>query len=190
MAALPGLTRTAIYQRAGMLGVNRWNQGAGITGTVLGGTATEAEIGWLAGALDGEGTLSLHRASRTDGRVYYSPQIAVVNTVASFAEKCHRLLGGHRSLTGGERNYLIHAVRLRGVHQVEAVLRVLIPHLTVKAPRAQMLLEWAELRKSKPGKAAYGDAEIALWERFHEGSTRVNRHANAVLSPGETLVNV
>lgn len=185
LAALPGVTRTAIYQRAIKMGLSRWNQGDfHVVGAMLAGSATDAEIGWIAGALDGEGTIGLARALRTDGkRSYYSPFLQVVNTDEAFTAKAHRLLGGTRRINGKER-YPIHVVYVKSMTQVGRLLEMLLPHLTVKARRAGLLLQYVKIRHGKPGKSSYGNEEASIWEQVYEGSKRVKRdYANAVLIP-------
>jgi len=198
-AALPGITRTAMYQRARKLGLSRWNQGNGEMGEIVAGRASEADIGWLAGFIDGEGTLQLGKRPRMDlGRMYLSPSIRVVNNDRAAAEKCHRLMGGFLSQSKTRPEQW--SVLLTSIAKVERILVVLLPHLTVKAERARLLLEYAEVRRGKPGRAPYGDEEQAIYDAFYFGSGRasairpsrvkVGDYANAELNPEETLVNV
>lgn len=168
-AALPMVTRTAIYQRALKLGLSRWNQGNAPLGTILSGNATDADIGWLAGILDGEGTIQLSRHIRKGmGTTYLTPNLTVVNTSDVMLRKVHLLMGGHY---GAARDTLW-SVRLAGVERTSRFLTILLPHLTCKAPRAELLIRYAEIRQAQPGRAAYGEQEEALYRDFYEGSGR------------------
>lgn len=188
-AALPGITRTAVYARAKSLGLERTQQPRGGTGAILRGVASEGEIGWLAGFIDGEGTLQLSQIKRSGHEsVYLAPTVRVVNNDLGAAEKCVLLMGGnvreHRPGTW--------VMVIRGMAQVTPLLTVLLPHLTVKRHRAELLIEYARVRRSATNRRAqYGTEEEALYRAFYEGSGRVsasrtprfvNSYANAVLS--------
>jgi len=196
-AALPEVTRIAIYQRAAKLGLKRWNQGSAPVGKVAAGTATCAEIGWLAGFIDGEGTLQLARTGKhkASGNPLLTPRIVVVNTHEGATRKVHELLGGyvHENRPG------LWAVTLVGVVQLQKILTVLIDHLTVKRPRAVLLLRFSEVRQAKAGRAPYDEAERALYEEFYRGSGRagasrvprqLNEYANPEPSSEETRQRV
>ncbi len=169
---LPGVTAKGIYQRAAKLGVSRWNQGTAPVGSAINGMATEAEIGWIAGFIDGEGTIQLRRQNRKDGRFYLQPCVRVVNNDREAAEKVQRIMGG--MLTNAPSRPKLWLNVLSGVVQVEKFIRKIIDHLTVKKERCLILLEYAELRQSKLGKAPYGSQERELYDRFYMGSGRKN----------------
>jgi hypothetical protein len=185
-AAFPGITRVAIYQRARLLGLHRWNPGTVEMGSILTGEATEGEIGWLAGFIDGEGTLQLRRAPRRDkGAFYYSPLIRVVNNSLEAAEQTRRIMGGFMY----ENRPGLWAVVLTGLSRVERVLTILLPLLTVKRERALLLLEYAETRRSHGDmRAAYGDDEERIYQAFYAGSGRASASRVPRVSPnGVTL---
>ncbi len=197
LTALPNRTRRAIYQRARILHLQRWNQGSQPLGLVLTGKATDFEIGWLAGMVDGEGTLQLSRrhhkeTPKSPSRSYLQPVVKVTGDHLGSIERAHRLMGGQAITQLRPSHYV---AKLTGVYRVERVLLVLLPHLTVKAERARLLIEYASVRKAKPGRARYGSEEEALYERFYHGSGRVsasrkprklNAYANPELTPTAT----
>ena len=195
--ALPGLTRPAVYQRARMLKIQRWNQGRGVVGTALAGVATPYELGWLAGFIDGEGTLQLPLRTR-HGRIaeYLQPTIAVVNTDWVASQKTLEIMGGSMR----EQRPGLYSVKLCGVRQVAMLLTILLPYLTAKRTRAELLIEYAKIRQGRPGRATYGDAEWNLFRDFYYGSghrgTRLRRQlhthpqADAELNGEITLLNV
>lgn len=171
MEALPAFTRTAIYRRAQKLGLARVNQGGAPMGTIARGEATGYEIGWLAGFIDGEGTLQLAASPRhgRTGTKYLRPFITVVNTDTGATEKAQALMGGHRA---DPRPDDLYGVRLSGTFKVAGLLQVLLPHLTVKKVRADLLIRYAQVRAAKPGRAEYGEEEQAIYEAFYHGSGR------------------
>lgn len=203
LTALPGMTKTAIYQRARNLGILRWAQGSSPVGQALFGTCSEADIGWLAGYIDGEGTLQLRLSKRSSSSEnhdelyghYYSPMVRIVNTSQDATMKAQRIMGGGVRLSrpGLWMNYL------SGIAQMQKLLRILLPHLEIKKQRALLLLKYAEIRQAKGTRAHYGEEEDNLYREFYEGigkvGTRPRRHliayripdnyANAELSEGD-----
>ena len=183
--AFPGFTKTALHQRAIKLRIRRWNPGNGATGAIQAGTATEAEIGWLAGFIDGEGTLQLSLARHKPHKAaYLRPNVVVVNNSREAAEKVQRLMGGHMS----EHRPGTWAVRVTGIARVGKLLDALMPHLTVKRRRAELLLEYRALRQNDDLRREYGPDEVALYNDFYLGSGRASasrarnaRHGNAEL---------
>lgn len=203
--AFPGIDRRTLYQRAQQLGLRRWNVGEAVTGEILTDEASPVDIGWLAGFLDGEGSLQLFRKHRSKngartGTIYLSPTVQVVNTDRGAMEKAHRLMGGHWGTVRVKRAagdpLTCWIVRITGIVRCERLLAVLLPHLTCKRPRAELLLEYATVRKSRSGRSAYGEKEASIYRAFYAGSGRngaartYRTYANPELSPEETLVNV
>jgi hypothetical protein len=183
------MTRRSIYQRARILRLRRNQLARGAIGAIVAGTASEAEIGWLAGFIDGEGTLQLSQARRDKTqKTYLMPRIRVVNNDLPASEKCQRLMGGrlyqHRPGSWG--------VTVSGMAQIAPLLATLLPHLTVKRARAELLIEYANIRqRATDMRAPYGAEEEAIYRAFYEGSGRVSAsrtpryvqgYANAVLS--------
>lgn len=194
-AALPGITRFAIYGRAQILGLRRWQQMTEAAGRIALGEASEAEIGWLAGFLDGEGTMGLSAVRRPqNGRLNYAPHVTIVNTSHAAIEKTRDLMGGRVARVHDG----VWSVRINGIGHIERLLTVLMPHLVVKTTRAEILMEYARLRHSRPGRAFYGDEEHALFDEFYFGrgrasATRMPRklrtYADPELTPLETADN-
>lgn len=179
LTAFPGRTRVAIYQRAIRFGLKRWNQGNKPAGDVALGKATPFEIGYAAGFVDGEGTLQLwfKRRHRRPESVYFQPALRVVNTDEASMKLMHRLLGGHYCKARKSKKNLkeVWAVVVLGVEQLRRLLTVLRPHLIVKATRADLLLEYIQVRQSKRAKAGYDEREFQIWKEFYRGRGAVSR---------------
>lgn len=118
---------------------------------------TDAEIGWCAGFLDGEGCLSVHR-TRTNK---LTVQFRAVNVEPEPIERLQRILGGTVRCWGVRRPPRVPAwcwyCRSR---DLEGVLTVLLPHLTVKHDQAEAAL--AYLRPGLIGPAEENAITLAL----------------------------
>lgn len=103
---------------------------------------TDAEMGWLAGILDGEGTVTL--LARGHGK-FRQPTLSITSTDKEILLEVRRLIGGNIS---NVRQYKPNMKpswiwKLNGSRTVMDVLRVLLPHLHCpsKIRRAKYLLE-------------------------------------------------
>lgn len=173
---LPGVTWSAVHARASKLGIKRWNQGSAPVGKVAAGTASDAEIGWLAGIIDGEGSVGLSYCGRSDGRFYLSPYIKVANNDKGLSDKAKELMGGQQFLPPSRDKLWTN--NLGGTVQCSKVAAAILPHLTVKYERIRLLIEYMEVRGRKPGKAPYGDEERAIYHEFYHGSGRTSAYRN------------
>ena len=55
---------------------------------------SDLELGWLVGALESEGCLTIVRSKWTNGKMYYNVAVIVCNTNKRFIERCVRSLTG------------------------------------------------------------------------------------------------
>lgn len=192
---LPGLTKPAIWNRAQKLGLSRYMVGSIPLGKVAEGMATEAEIGWLAGALDGEGSIMFSRQVRT-GRAsqseFMTPYVKIYNNDVGFIDKVRSLLGGGISKTKSyekwNRPNECFIAYLSGRFQLKRVLSILLPHLTVKRERAEMVLRFIEIRESKPVRGLYGEEEFSIWRAFYGGKTKARKARPHLFEPGSSML--
>lgn len=130
------------------------------------GNQQERSLGWLAGIIDGEGTISVQVYTLPSGRVRITPFIAVVNTDDGILTETMTILTqllegkedgkprfcryikreNKRSFEGRKP---CHTIRVDGVG-VKHVLVPLIPHLrSVKKEAAVKILEFLESRSNR-----------------------------------------
>ncbi len=110
-------------------------------------TASEIEIAYLAGIIDGEGTVTL-RCSTYNGYTRTSPQIEICNTDALMIAWLQRFFWQklEHAKNGVGRPYM--KVHLTGLGIAPFIERIL-PHLTAKKLQAILVLEYIALRKSQ-----------------------------------------
>jgi hypothetical protein len=143
-------------------------------GQTVNSQATDVELAYLAGFMDGEGTFQIVR--RKDYREgQHQAAVEVSNTDPTLIEECFKLyekLGvtPHvRSLNTNERNprhreaWIINIGRLT---DIAVVCRALIPFLVGKKSRAELLLRYCESRLKygvgRGGRRPWSGEELAL----------------------------
>jgi len=122
---------------------------------------TETDYAYLAGILDGEGTITISRQTdRRKGRVYhcYSPHITISNTVRLMLDSIKNRFGGkivevNRRVEGHQKpGYILYFRK----GEMLALLPKVIPYLTIKKRKAELLLEYMLSRPKKTPRGADG----------------------------------
>lgn len=135
--------------------------------------ATESDIGWLAGIIDGEGHIGISFQSRRR-RKSVRCDLQIVNTDAALIEKVVRIL---RAI--GVNPYLRNRTHIKStwatntivsvgkMAQIKRVLDQVLSHLTgTKQKRAALMLALIESRMTKTQWIDYDDYEMSLVEQF------------------------
>jgi hypothetical protein len=111
----------------------------------------ETDYAYLAGIIDGEGTITIHRQiTRLKGRVYisYGPQLTISNTDLMMLRSPKNRFGGHIVKAKAPYNehwkqgYLLSFRR----EEMLTLLPRVIPYLTTKRRKAVLLLEYMTTR--------------------------------------------
>ncbi len=135
--------------------------------------ATDIEIGWLAGIVDGEGWLGMSLETEHWYRVGYNTrqksikvEIKIVNCDPAIVERSAsilRKLGINPYLRHGNRSRMkrpVYEVAAKSMTAVQKVLLILRDHLTgTKQKRADLILRFIHLRQTNLGvvNPAYAD---------------------------------
>ena len=131
-------------------------------------TCSEADLGWTAGILDGEGSILLFLGVRKAGKINnVSPQVILGNTDKMMIENYVRILsqigagvhvseripkkGGVEGMTAkqAKKYKLLHIASTVGFQRVQTLLRPLIPHLVSKREKAEIILKFIDQRLAK-----------------------------------------
>lgn len=124
---------------------------------------TDSELAYIAGIVDGEGTISLHgvsKAQQSKTGAYYYPFVQIANTNKKLIDWLHEKLPVKHAIYGYNRNpdkqkpsWLI---QIRSTHAVEFVK--LISHLLIiKRRQAEILIDYAE------GTAGWNGKKNGYW---------------------------
>jgi hypothetical protein len=126
---------------------------------------------YMAGILDGEGSIILYRGKNRLGSLVLFPSVKIVNT----DPKIHQLVskyGFHLHVerrTG--RNKDAYIGQLMSPKQIAEFLPKVIPYLILKLPQALLLLEYVTSRIGKRWGSSYSTRELEL----SDGITFLNR---------------
>lgn len=150
-------------------------------------TATKAEIGWLAGIIDGEGSVTMlinRRRDRTQV-LRINPRVTITNTDKAIIEKSILVLtklgiGKYVSITKPNNSGLVKRpskdityIDISGFRRLARLLPILIPHLAgEKMLRAKALFEFINRRVSMAknlkcgGNYQYNEIDVELMLKF------------------------
>jgi hypothetical protein len=111
---------------------------------------TEAEVGWIAGIVDGEGYIGLVE----DGdRETLTPRVDVYSTTKCMQTELNRLVGaghlGQKRPRDGEKQ--LFGWSLWSVETIGPFLEVITPYLVVKRRVAQVVLDFCSRRRALRG---------------------------------------
>ncbi len=152
---------------------------------------------YLAGLLDGEGSLSLARRYHRDRSIEYSVRVAVYNCDRPVLEAVQKSWGGHLATVGPRHPKWRAAHSLIWTNSAAAgVLRALAPHLRVKARHTAALLRFqAHVNESARSRDSAGRLqpitrrEQRIRARFHAQLKAMNRRGSPVRSWGKSRAN-
>jgi hypothetical protein len=142
----------------------------------------EADIGWLAGILDGEGYIGIQ--SRKDGRA--SVFLVVNTTSALIADKMKSVLIGLgaeasptpvRTVKSRPTRRPFVQVRLTSMDKITRVLTACRPHLTSKAAEADVMLYYISTRQEHSATWHRSDVLRALCSDTDEKLKALKRQA-------------
>lgn len=169
-----GRTWAAILEKGSRLKLRRAPISSWKKGTL---TLTDLEIGYLAGLIDGEGSIGL-TYDKTRNRL--TPCLAIYNTNQKIVEHCKEILKG-----GIIKSYQIKPSRLiptpkKRIFQIKfqsrwailELLKLISPYLAGKKEQAELMIEYLS-RKTRAGRwYKISDREIMIYNRMRELNSR------------------
>jgi len=114
------------------------------------------KYGWLAGIIDGEGTITITKQNRQTW-FSYRPEIHITNTNQLILKQSCKLL---KEITGKtvkifitdkKRKNYVYRVRLQDIESCKKLLIFLGPFLVGKKKQGKLLLEFLQNKKTKNG---------------------------------------
>ena len=124
------------------------------------GNQQERSLAWLAGILDGEGSISVQVYTLPDGRVRLTPFVSIVNGDAGILSGCYEVLteigvsfrNCKKPLSTGAVSGLIECrnIRIDGIKPVKRLVQAVLPYLrSAKRKNAEVLLEYLKSRDDR-----------------------------------------
>ena len=110
---------------------------------------TEVETSYVAGIIDGEGTISFKRQEGRNRNFYLTPILSVSNTDLPMVERLVEITGNGaiRLLKRLEKKHKTAYLWELSTSQIQRVLPCIEPFLVTKRERAQLVLEYFELQE-------------------------------------------
>lgn len=134
------------------------------------------ESGWIAGLIEGEGTIGCYATvNRKNTRTYYKPTIKINNMNVAIIQRTHDFLGildiphyvyNCRITFKGKECDPLYAIVIGGVKRCAWALPKLIPSLCSKKRQAELLLELCQSRLEKPMTYRNNNRE---WDQYEIG---------------------
>lgn len=147
--------------------------------------ATDTECAYLAGIIDGEGSVGIYGARRKDGTFNFRPRVQIALVHAGGIERISQIL---RRLGINAHIYVRRAKHPHHtdgwyitVHRFTDLARLLpavVPYLVIKAPQARMLLDFVNRRFAK-GLNRGGNTRLNQYDDDEQGLIRAVRRLNS-----------
>jgi intein/homing endonuclease len=139
------------------------------------------DLAYLAGIIDGEGSLSVRAEQKNGGRldIALKPYLDIVNTNMRLIQRVHTILAQagvdcriytHSPAAGGRLT--AYRVRMDSAHKIMKILPLVIPYLTAKRRRAELVYAFLSRRARRlsqgggPNGARYTLQEARLAEQI------------------------
>ena len=130
-------------------------------------------LAWLAGFIDGDGTITLNKQRMSKDRIIYTPLVGVTNTDHSLIEEVAEVLTeleiGYYICQHKTKNGIAKKLFTKGFKRVKKLLPLIIPELRgKKKQQAVLLLEWINSRAQTGNNNTYTDNELLLFAQIKE----------------------
>lgn len=132
----------------------------------------ETETAWLAGYIDGDGSISI---SRKTGRRFGSLIIAIDSTDLEILEYVQDLVGGNivRKKKYADHHRQAYTWRLLGANNIIDLCTQVAPYLKCNAKKARAELIRDHWREATPANGQYDEQRLAKKVRFEEEFMRL-----------------
>lgn len=141
---------------------------------------SEAEKGYIAGIIDGEGCIGAYEVMKESGNTYISTYISVVNTDRRLVDYLHGVIGmgsvgKHRKANGNHKASFQFRV-FPG--QTKQFLEVILPYLKLKCEQANLVMELNDMHRYSNGKHGrfYPERQYEILDRLRELNVKGVRH--------------
>ena len=124
---------------------------------------------WLAGFVDGEGTILVSKYTRTrDGHLRVVPEVMVSNTSKPVMMNISETIDMPLSERKREDRKWIYELRIRKLDNIVLFLEKIIPHLRIKRVQAELLYAYCKSRGEKAFRSQYTEEEIQIVNKIRE----------------------
>ena len=127
------------------------------------------EIGYMAGIIDGEGTISILKVTKRKTHHILTPKISLANTDVRLVEWLANRTGTkiNSRKRGNEKHRDQYQVQVGG-YRCYNLLKMVEPWLTIKRPQCRLVMTFIESRLGQSYNAPYTETEIKIWRKVRE----------------------
>jgi len=127
---------------------------------------SDIDSAYLAGIIDGEGSIGLSKLNRK-GRTFISPVITITNTSKNLVDKVSSIYpnGTWRTRQRSYKNKPINEWVLNKTNNVADLLQQIIPHLSAKLDKANLVLDFCKYRQEKK---PYSEIDLEFFNKLEE----------------------
>jgi len=141
---------------------------------------TDLELGWLAGAIDGEGCVGVTRRNRKAKLGFtLKPHLQITNCDKAFIDRCTTTLKLMEIpfwvsyYEGRGRRKSAYTVVIAGLKRCAVALPKLVPHLTgQKLVKAKLVERWVTSRLADWHAAPFTAEQLAIYEQLRQMNER------------------
>lgn len=148
---------------------------------------TERQIGWLAGIMDGEGYIAIHKVWANDRNGYrFSVRLVVTNTNYEICQRCKDLCGGGiYAKRKREGQKVVYQWYLYNVDKIVEILKLIVDDLIQKKELAELLIMFGDAYISNGGyKKRIKPATLLKQNELYETAKILNRRGDTEPSIG------
>jgi len=148
---------------------------------------TERKIGWLAGIVDGEGYIAIHKLWANDRNNYrFQVRLVVSNTNFDICQRCKDLCGCGKVYTKKQvkGQKVVYQWVLYGVDKIVSILEMIKDDLIQKKEVAEIVIRYKKFYQSKGGYAKRISPETLQSQYLlYHAALELNRRGNSEPSP-------
>jgi hypothetical protein len=136
------------------------------------------DIGYIAGIIDGEGTITIlkNRDNRNRSGYCYRQVVQVANTNRDVIEWLRQTTGlGYVAVCNGNNGRKFYAWRIHG-KDASKLLPIILPCLKIKRKNAELLLEYQKIMRPHRQRRYMGKDELEHAEKLFEEIKKLNKH--------------
>lgn len=138
------------------------------------------DLAWLAGFMDGEGTIRISQGKSSKGlrKPNWQERMEVVNTHLETILEIQKVFGGHFWVCTAKKKKWKTAYRLKWTQaETRGLLQSLIPYLRTKRRQAELVLAFIEhkLETRSPGVIGFGEDVLQLRKGMHDECAVLNK---------------
>jgi len=129
----------------------------------------KVDLAYVAGIVDGEGTICIHQDRAKSGKVYLQLRVDVTNTNEWLIQWLKFALGGHVDVSRRAERGKNWKPAWRwsvSANQASAFLKLIYPYLRLKKPQAEIAIKFQEQKPNRGHRSTESERAVAEAQRI------------------------